>query len=44
MSLNYDHLIIYTEDTLTALNKTQIIELLLKLQEHTKGSNRSANV
>ena len=27
----------YTEDTLRALNKTQLIELFLKLQEHTKG-------
>ena len=28
---------IYTEDTLRALNKTQLIELFLKSQEHTKG-------
>ena len=28
---------LYTEDTLRALNKTQLIELFLKLQEHTKG-------
>ena len=28
---------IYTEDALRALNKTQLIELVLKLQEHTKG-------
>ena len=28
---------IYTEYTLTALNKTQFIELFLKSQEHTKG-------
>ena len=28
---------IYTEDTLRALNKTQLIELILKSQEHTKG-------
>ena len=27
----------YTEDTLTVLNKTQLIELFLKSQEHTKG-------
>ena len=26
-----------TEDTLRALNKTQLIELFLKSQEHTKG-------
>ena len=28
---------IYTEDTLRAINKTHLIELFLKLQEHTKG-------
>ena len=28
---------IYNEDTLRALNKTQLIELFLKLQKHTKG-------
>ena len=28
---------IYTEDTLRALNKTQLTELFLKSQEHTKG-------
>ena len=28
---------IYTEDTLRALNKIQLIELFLKSQEHTKG-------
>ena len=28
---------IYTEDTLRALNKTQLIKLFLKSQEHTKG-------
>ena len=28
---------IYTEDTLRVLNKTQLFELLLKSQEHTKG-------
>ena len=28
---------IYTEDTLRASNKIQLIELLLKSQEHTKG-------
>ena len=28
---------IYTEDTLRVLNKTQLTELFLKSQEHTKG-------
>ena len=28
---------IYTENTLRALNKTQLIEPFLKSQEHTKG-------
>ena len=28
---------IYTEDTLRASNKIQLIQLLLKSQEHTKG-------
>ena len=28
---------IYTEDTLRALNKTQLVELFLKSQEHTTG-------
>ena len=32
---------IYTEDTLRALNKNQLIELFLKSQEHTKGIVKS---
>ena len=34
---------IYTEDIMRALNKTQLIELFLKSQEHTKGIINSLN-